>query len=78
LLLAALQVWETNVIAFALIYWELDRDGLASRVMRSRAEPPLADLRFSHDEDRDTVIQRRLQREVPDARPRALRRRHQF
>jgi hypothetical protein len=57
LLLAALQVWATNVIAFALIYWELDRGGPASRVMRPRAELPLADLRFSHDEDRDTVIE---------------------
>ena len=27
LLLAALQVWVTNVIAFALIYWSLDRGG---------------------------------------------------
>ena len=57
LLLAALQVWATNVIAFALIYWELDRGGPVSRVRRSRAELPLADLRFSHDEDRDTVVE---------------------
>jgi hypothetical protein len=57
LLLAALQVWATNVIAFALIYWELDRGGPASRVKRPRAELPLADFRFSHDEDRDTVIE---------------------
>ena len=40
--------------------------------------PVILGRTFSHDEDRDTVIQRRLQREVPDARPRALRRRHQF
>jgi hypothetical protein len=57
LLLAALQVWATNVIAFALIYWELDRGGPVSRVRRSRAELPLADLRFSHDENRDTVVE---------------------
>jgi hypothetical protein len=57
LLLAALQVWATNVIAFALIYWELDRGGPVSRVRRSRDELPLADLRFSHDEDRDTVVE---------------------
>ena len=57
LLVAALQVWATNVIAFALIYWELDRGGPVSRVRRSRAELPLADLRFSHDEDRDTVVE---------------------
>ena len=57
LLLAALQVWATNVIAFALIYWELDRGGPVSRVRQPRDELPLADLRFSHDEDRDTVIE---------------------
>ena len=57
LLLAALQVWATNVIAFALIYWELDRGGPVSRVQQPRDELPLADLRFSHDEDRDTVIE---------------------
>jgi hypothetical protein len=45
------------VIAFALIYWELDRGGPVSRVQRPRDELPLADLRFSHDEDRDTVIE---------------------
>jgi uncharacterized membrane protein len=56
-LLLALQVWATNVIAFALIYWELDRGGPVSRVRRSRGELPLADLRFSHDEDRDTVVE---------------------
>jgi hypothetical protein len=31
LLVAALQVWATNVIAFGLIYWELDRGGPVSR-----------------------------------------------
>ena len=31
LLLAALQVWATNVIAFGLIYWELDRGGPVAR-----------------------------------------------
>ncbi len=30
LLLGALQVWATNVIAFALIFWELDRGGPGS------------------------------------------------
>ena len=35
LLLAALQVWATNVIAFALIYWELDRGGPVARVNES-------------------------------------------
>ena len=37
LLLAALQVWATNVIGFALIYWELDRGGPVSRARCKRA-----------------------------------------
>lgn len=57
LLLAALQVWVTNVIAFALIFWELDRGGPVSRSQLPRDKIPLADIRFSHDEDRDTVIE---------------------
>ena len=57
LLLAALQVWATNVIAFGLIYWELDRGGPVARTQLPRDQVPLADLRFSHDEDRDTVVE---------------------
>ena len=57
LLLAALQVWATNVIGFALIYWELDRGGPVSRARRARAELPQADWRFSQDENDDTVIE---------------------
>jgi len=57
LLLAALQVWVTNVIAFGLIYWELDRGGPVARTQLTRNEIPVADLRFSHDEDRDTVVE---------------------
>lgn len=57
LLLAALQVWVTNVIAFGLIYWELDRGGPVARTQLPRHEIPLADIRFSHDEDRDTVVE---------------------
>jgi hypothetical protein len=55
LLLAALQVWATNVIAFGLIFWELDRGGPVARTQLPRAEIPIADVRFSQDEDRDTV-----------------------
>ncbi len=57
LLLAALQVWATNVIAFALIYWEMDRGGPVSRTTTPREELPLADFRFTHDEDHDTVVE---------------------
>jgi uncharacterized membrane protein len=55
LLLAALQVWATNVIAFGLLYWELDRGGPVSRSLRPRNELPAADFRFSQDENGDNV-----------------------
>ena len=56
LLIAALQVWATNVIAFGLIYWELDRGGPVARTQKPREELPLAD-RFTQDETQDTVIE---------------------
>lgn len=57
LLLAAIQVWVTNVIGFALLYWELDRGGPVARwaVPRSRMQP--ADWRFSQDENHDAVTE---------------------
>ncbi|MFJ8676975.1 MULTISPECIES: hypothetical protein [unclassified Streptomyces] len=55
LLVAALQVWFTNVIAFGLAYWELDRGGPVSRTQVPRADLPLADFRFSQDENDDAV-----------------------
>ncbi|GAA1902302.1 hypothetical protein GCM10009814_34550 [Lapillicoccus jejuensis] len=55
LLVAALQVWATNVVGFALLYWELDRGGPVSRRERPRSQLPAADFRFSQDEDDDTV-----------------------
>jgi uncharacterized membrane protein len=57
LLLAALQVWATDVIGFALIYWELDRGGPVSRARRARGDLPQADWRFSQDENDDTVVE---------------------
>ncbi|HEX4722817.1 MAG TPA: hypothetical protein VH333_09910 [Pseudonocardiaceae bacterium] len=55
LLLGALQVWLTNIIAFGLAYWELDRGGPVRRTQSARADLPLADFRFSQDENHDTV-----------------------
>ena len=55
LLVAAMQVWLTNVIGFALLFWELDRGGPVARRELPRDKLPLADLRFSHDEDHGTV-----------------------
>ena len=56
-LLASLQVWVTNVIAFGLAYWELDRGGPVSRRVRSRDRLPRADFRFPQDEDDDAVVE---------------------
>lgn len=56
-LIATLQVWFTNVIAFALAYWELDRGGPVSRRVRERSRLPRADFRFPQDEDDDTVAE---------------------
>ena len=55
LLLAALQIWLTNIIVFGLAYWELDRGGPVQRASLSRSELPPADFRFSQDEDADAV-----------------------
>ncbi|TSE14683.1 DUF1345 domain-containing protein [Arthrobacter sp. KBS0703] len=55
LLLAALQVWVTNIIGFALVYWELDRGGPVSRRHADRKNLPAADFRFPQDEDHDAV-----------------------
>jgi uncharacterized membrane protein len=49
-LLTALQVWVSNIIAFALVYWELDRGGPVARRQEqiwSTAEP---DFRFPQDD----------------------------
>ncbi len=55
LLLAALQVWLTNIIVFGLGYWELDRGGPIKRTQLPRHELPAADFRFSQDENADAI-----------------------
>ena len=55
LLLAALQVWVTHVIVFALIYWEMDRGGPVMRTTAKRSDLPLADVRFPQDENHDAI-----------------------
>lgn len=57
LLLAALQVWGTNVLVFGLIFWELDRGGPVARSMTKREMLANADFRFSQDENHDTVVE---------------------
>ena len=41
LLTAGAGIWLTNVIAFALVYWELDRGGPAARAAGRRKHPDL-------------------------------------
>lgn len=55
LLLGAMQVWLTNVIGFALLYWELDRGGPVARRRVRRDKLPPADWRFSQDENGENV-----------------------
>jgi hypothetical protein len=57
LLVAGIQVWFTNVIGFALLYWELDRGGPVARRETRRDQLPPADWRFSQDENDDTVVE---------------------
>jgi hypothetical protein len=55
LVLGAGQVWVTNMIAFALAFWELDRGGPVARTQLQRHLLPPADFRFPQDEDHDAV-----------------------
>ena len=57
LLIAAMQIWLTNVIGFALLYWELDRGGPVVRREAARDDLPDADWRFSQDENDDAVAE---------------------
>ena len=50
LLFEAASVWLTNVVAFGLLYWELDRGGPLSRSLPS---PPRADFQFPQMENPD-------------------------
>jgi hypothetical protein len=55
LLIAALQVWLTNIIVFGLAFWELDRGGPVARTQQRRDQLPPADFRFSQDENDDAI-----------------------
>jgi uncharacterized membrane protein len=50
LLLSAFAILVTNVIVFAILYWELDDGGPVERRMNARATP---DLQFPQDENRE-------------------------
>jgi len=57
LLLAAGQVWVTNILLFSLAYWELDRGGSVRRTHTPRPRLPAADFRFPQDEDHDAIAE---------------------
>lgn len=56
-LLFALQVWIANVVAFAVVYWELDRGGPVARATLRRDTLPAADFKFTQDDDNDAVLE---------------------
>jgi uncharacterized membrane protein len=49
-LLTAAQVWLTNVIAFSLVYWELDRGGPVARRDNKRWNTEERDFRFPQND----------------------------
>jgi len=51
ILLAAFAVWITNVIAYALVYWELDRGGPVARRVEGLRDDAPQDFRFPQQED---------------------------
>ncbi len=55
LLVAAGQVWLTDILIFALLFWELDRGGPVRRGLALEQELPVADFRFPQDEDHDAI-----------------------
>lgn len=55
ILLSAGEVWLTNIIMFALAFWELDRGGPVRRTQSEHGELPAADFRFPQDEDDDAI-----------------------
>jgi hypothetical protein len=57
LLIAAGQVWLTNVIVYGLAYWELDRGGPVARTHLPRHQLARADFRFPQDEDHDAIAE---------------------
>lgn len=51
-LLTTLQVWVSSVIAFGLVYWELDRGGPVARRQPDRWETAEADFRFPQNDNK--------------------------
>jgi hypothetical protein len=56
-LLEAFEVWVANVIAFSIVYWELDRGGPVARATLIRSQLPAADFKFPQDDERAASIE---------------------
>jgi hypothetical protein len=56
-LLEAFEVWVANVIAFSIVYWELDRGGPVARATLMRSQLPAADFKFPQDDERAASIE---------------------
>ena len=54
ILLTAFAMWVTNVIAFALVYWELDGGGPVARRVEGLRDSAPQDFRFPQQEDSAT------------------------
>lgn len=53
LLLAGAAIWFTNIVVFALWYWELDRGGPAARALGLREHPDFLFTQMRHDHGPD-------------------------
>ncbi len=54
ILLTAFGVWGTNVVAFSLVYWELDKGGPVARRVAGLRDNARQDFRFPQQEDAAT------------------------
>jgi uncharacterized membrane protein len=52
ILLTALGVWITNVVAFALVYWEIDKGGPVARRLEGLKDDSQQDFRFPQQDNR--------------------------
>jgi hypothetical protein len=57
ILLEAFEVWVANVIAFSIVYWEIDRGGPVGRATLLRSQLPAADFKFPQDDERAAAIE---------------------
>lgn len=51
ILLSALAVWITNVVAFALVYWQLDLGGPVQRRIEGKRDNAVQDFRFPQQDN---------------------------